>query len=54
MFKLMFILRRGLAAAAAEEFANANALLLLDQQVRDAQASFGRAQRALAVVSRCS
>ncbi len=49
MLKILMTLRRGVAAAAAEDLADANALLLLDQQIRDVQAGFARAERALAV-----
>ncbi len=49
MFKTLIALRRASAGAAVEPLADAHALLLLDQQIRDAQAGFGRAQRALAV-----
>jgi phage shock protein A len=49
MFKTIITLIRGQAAAAEEGLADRHALLLLDQQMRDAQASLGRAQRALAV-----
>jgi phage shock protein A len=49
MFKTVVTLIRGQAAAAEESLADRHALLLLDQQMRDAQASLGRAQRALAV-----
>ncbi|MEJ1976082.1 MAG: PspA/IM30 family protein [Acetobacteraceae bacterium] len=49
MIKTVITLIRGSAAAAAEDLADRNALLILDQQMRDAQASLGRAQRALAV-----
>jgi phage shock protein A len=49
MFKTFTTLCRGAAAANAEDFADQNALLILDQQMRDAQAGLGRAQRALAV-----
>ncbi len=49
MLKTMMTLMRGSAASAAEDLADRNALLILDQQVRDVQAGLGRAQRALAV-----
>ncbi|MGI4955110.1 MAG: PspA/IM30 family protein, partial [Janthinobacterium lividum] len=49
MFKTVVTLLRGSAAAAAEDLADRNALLILDQQMRDAQAQFGAAQRALAI-----
>jgi phage shock protein A len=49
MFKMMFALARGAAAAAEEGFADRNALLILDQQIRDAAAAVERGKRALAV-----
>ncbi len=49
MFKTVVTLLRGSAAAAGEDLADRNALLILDQQMRDAQSSLGQAQRALAV-----
>jgi phage shock protein A len=49
MLKTVITLIRGSTAAAAEDLADRNALLILDQQMRDAQASLGRAQRALAM-----
>ncbi len=49
MFKTVVTLLRGQAAVAQEGLADRNALLLLDQQMRDAQASLNRAQHALAV-----
>ena len=49
MFKTIVTLMRGSAAAAAEDLADANALLILDQQMRDARGSLGQAQRALAM-----
>lgn len=49
MLKTVITLLRGSAAAAAEDLADQNALLLLDQQMRDAQSSLLAAQRALAV-----
>ncbi len=48
MFKSMVTLIRGQAAAAEEQFADRNALLMLDQQIRDAQAGHAGLQRALA------
>ena len=41
MFKTLIALRRASAGAAAEQLADAHALLLLDQQIRDAQAGSG-------------
>ena len=49
MIKTLSLLLRGSAAAAAEDLADTHALLLLDQQMRDAEAALVRAQRALAV-----
>jgi phage shock protein A len=49
MFKTVVTLLRGSAASAAEDMADRNALLILDQQMRDSQTSLGRAQRALAI-----
>ena len=51
MLKTIITLYRGSAAAAAEDLADRNALLLLDQQLRDSQASLTGAQRALAVAT---
>ena len=49
MLTTMLTLIRGSAAASAERLADANALLILDQQMRDAQSGLLRSQRALAV-----
>jgi phage shock protein A len=49
MFKTVLTLIRGAAAAAEEDFADRNALLILDQQIRDAAAAVERGKRALAV-----
>ena len=49
MLKTVVTLFRGSAAAAGEELADRHALLLLDQQMRDARASLHAARRALAV-----
>lgn len=49
MFKTFVTLFRGQVAAAGEEIADRNALIILDQQIRDASAAFERARRALAV-----
>lgn len=49
MLKTVITLMRGSAASAAEDLADRNALAILDQQMRDVQASLGQAQRALAV-----
>ena len=51
MFKLFATLARGRAAAAVEEMVDRDALLLLDQQVRDAGAALARAKRALALAT---
>src|SRR3954463_1817030 len=48
MLKTLITLIRGATAAAEEEFADRSALLILDQQIRDAAAATGRAKRALA------
>jgi phage shock protein A len=48
MFKTFVTLLRGAAAGAEEEIADRNALLLLDQQIRDAAGAVGRGKRALA------
>src|SRR5216683_6203360 len=49
MFKTLITLVRGRTAAIAEEVADQNALLVLDQQMRDATGALDRAKRALAV-----
>jgi phage shock protein A len=49
MFKTMFALVRGAAAAAEEEVMDRSALLILDQQIRDAATAVERGKRALAV-----
>ena len=49
MIKTLSLLLRGSAAAAVEDLADTHALLLLDQQMRDAEAALLRAQRAVAV-----
>ncbi|MCE4223511.1 PspA/IM30 family protein [Methylobacterium sp. C25] len=48
MLKLFRILARGAAARAEEELLDRNALLILDQQVRETRASLERSRRALA------
>ena len=48
MLKLLATLARGRAAAACEALAGREALLLLDQQVRDSGAALARARRLLA------
>src|SRR5260370_1353530 len=49
MFKTIVTLVRGAAFRAEEEFADRSALLILDQQIRDAAAGIERAKRALAI-----
>src|ERR1044071_934912 len=49
MFKTIVTLMRGASARAEEEFADRAALLILDQQIRDAAAGIERSKRALAV-----
>src|ERR1700744_4948893 len=49
MFKTIFTLVRGSAAIAGEELEARNALLILDQQMRDAGANVERAKRTLAL-----
>lgn len=49
MLKTFITLIRGTAAAAEEEVADRSALLILDQQMRDAAAATDRAKRALAL-----
>jgi phage shock protein A len=49
MFKTLSALVRGAAAAAEEEVIDRSALLILDQQIRDAAAAVERGKRALAV-----
>lgn len=49
MFKTFLTLVRGGAAAAGEEIADRNALVILDQQLRDATAALERAKRSLAL-----
>ncbi len=49
MFKTLFLLIRGSAASAAEEIADRNALLILDQQMREAGSAIERSKRALAL-----
>jgi phage shock protein A len=49
MFKTILTLVRGATFRAEEEFADKSALLILDQQIRDAAAGIERAKRALAV-----
>ena len=49
MFKTLSALVRGAAAAAEEEVVDRSALLILDQQIRDAAAAVEHGKRALAV-----
>src|ERR1700738_978740 len=49
MFKTLITLVRGRTIAIAEEVADQHALLILDQQMRDATGALDRAKRALAV-----
>jgi phage shock protein A len=49
MLKLFTTLLRGAAAAAEEEVADRHALLILDQQIRDAAAGVEQCKRALAI-----
>src|SRR6266536_2511548 len=49
MLKTLLTLIRGATAAAEEEFADRSALLILDQQIRDAAAAIERGKRALAL-----
>jgi phage shock protein A len=48
MFKTLITLCRGAAAAADEEIVDRNAILILDQQIRDAAGALQRGKRALA------
>src|SRR5712671_6264980 len=49
MFKTIVTLMRGAAAAAEEQVVDRSALLILDQQIRDAAAAIERSKRALAI-----
>ena len=49
MFKELVTLLRGQANAAADNLAQSNALVILDQQIRDAGASIGSTRRAPAI-----
>ena len=51
MLKTIVTLFRGAAFRAEEEFVDRSALLILDQQIRDAAAGIERAKRALAVAT---
>lgn len=49
MLKMFLTFIRGSAAIAEERFADRNALVILDQQLRDAASTFERAKKALAL-----
>jgi len=49
MFKTLITLVRGRTVAIAEEVADQNALIILDQQMRDATGAHDRAKKALAI-----
>lgn len=49
MFKTVITLFRGSVAKAGEDLVDRNALLILDQQIRDASSAFERAKKALAI-----
>jgi len=49
MFKTLVMLSRGAAAAAEEKVADRSALLILNQQIRDAACAIKRGRRALAI-----
>jgi phage shock protein A len=49
MLKTLFTLARGARAAAEEDIADRSALLILDQQIRDAAAATARGKKALAM-----
>src|SRR6201987_1901344 len=49
MFKTVITLFRGSVAAAGEELEDRSALLILDQQMRDAAAAVARSKRTLAL-----
>jgi phage shock protein A len=49
MLKTLTLIFRGAAAQASEDFADKNALLILDQHIRDAAGGLDRARRALAI-----
>jgi phage shock protein A len=49
MFKTVFTLFRGTVAAAEEELQDRSALLILDQQMRDAASAVDRSKRTLAL-----
>ena len=49
MLKLLDLLARGNVARAAEDLYDRNALLILDQQIRETRAALERSRRALAL-----
>src|SRR3954451_11058923 len=49
MFKILMTLARGSAARAEEDMADRHALLILDQQIREAAAGIDRSRKSLAV-----
>lgn len=49
MFKTVLTLSRGAAAAVEEDVGDRRALLILDQQIRDAAAATARGKNALAL-----
>ncbi len=49
MLKTLTLILRGTSAQAAEDLVDRNALLILDQHIRDAAAGLDRARRALAI-----
>src|SRR5262245_38229588 len=51
MIKTLITLMRGTSARAAERIEDQNALLILDQQIRDSAAALDRARKALAVAT---
>jgi phage shock protein A len=51
MIKTLITLMRGTSARAAEKIEDQNALLILDQQIRDAAAAVDRARKALAIAA---
>jgi phage shock protein A len=51
MFKTIVTLMRGTSARAAEMLEDQNALLILDQQIRDAATALDRARKALAIAA---
>ena len=51
MFKTLITLARGKSFEAGQDVADANALTILDQQIRDATGNLDRARRALAIAA---